>query len=604
EPKKVEAKRGPSPDLADWFHLPVWKRAGRLLPDGFDAAGAARESWLLLADSGGLGRRLADRLLAAGAAVAVAPAGEDPAALFARLAAEGASPTRIVHLGSLDAGTAEEAVELGFLSLLALARAASARGLKARIFAVSAGVQEVTGDEELDPARATLLGAVHVIPREMPDLGCRSVDLPDSSEAWAGRLLTEIASAADDPVVALRGTHRFTRGFEPVRLEKGEGTGRLADRGVYLVTGGLGGLGGAVALHLARTRRAKLVLTSRSGQPPEGFVRGLEALGAEVLVGAADVSDRAAMEAVLRAARERFGRIDGVFHAAGVPGGGLIERRTRAESLAVLAPKVFGTLVLADLLAAEPPGFLVLFSSVTSLLSQPGQADYAAANAFLDAFAGAAAARGGPFTLAVNWDAWREVGMAARTAVPEALRAWREESLRQGLSPAEGIEALERALASPHSQIVVSRKDFAEEVRESFASRPLDELERIAAPEPSAHARPALGSAYVAPRGEAEERIAALWQEILGIDRVGAHDNFFELGGNSLVGLKVISRLKAEFGAEISAVHLFEGPTVAALARLLAPGDPAEQESSLQEIYNERRSRGAQRREKLRRLKG
>ncbi|HSF43553.1 MAG TPA: amino acid adenylation domain-containing protein [Thermoanaerobaculia bacterium] len=607
EPRKVgkgEAKRGPASDLADWFHLPVWKQAGRLLPDGFDAAGAARESWLLLADRGGLGTLLADRLLAAGAAVAVAPAGEDPAALFARLAGEGTSPTRIVHLGSLDAATAEEAVELGFLSLLALARAASARGLKARIIAVSSGVQEVTGDEELNPARATLLGAVHVIPREMPDLGCRSVDLPDSSDAWAGRLLAEIASAADDPVVALRGTHRFTRGFEPVRLEKGEGAERLVDGGVYLVTGGLGGIGGAVALHLARTRRAKLVLTSRSGLPPQGFVRELEALGAEVLVGAADVSDRAAMESVLHAARERFGPIDGVFHAAGVPGGGLIERRTRAESLAVLAPKVLGTLVLYDLLAAEPPGFLVLFSSVTSLLSQPGQADYAAANAFLDAYAGAAAARGGPFTLAVNWDAWREVGMAAKTAVPEALRAWREESLRQGLSPAEGIEALERALASPHSQIVVSRKDFAEEVSESFASRPLDELERLAAPEPSAHARPALGSAYVAPRGEAEERIAALWQEILGIDRVGAHDNFFELGGNSLVGLKVISRLKAEFGAEISAVHLFEGPTVAALARLLAPGDPAEQESSLQEIYNERRSRGALRREKLRRLKG
>lgn len=186
--------------------------------------------------------------------------------------------------------------------------------------------------------------------------------------------------------------------------------------------------------------------------------------------------------------------------------------------------------------------------------------------------------------------------MAVTTAVPEALRAWREESLRQGLSTAEGIEALERALASTHPQLAVSKKDFAREVRDSFESKPLEELAQVEAP--ATHARPNLGSAYVAPRGEVEERIARVWQEILGIEQVGAHDNFFELGGNSLVGLKVISRLKAELGGEISAVHLFEGPTVAALARLLAPAEEVRTEA-----YNERRSRGAQRREKLRRLK-
>jgi amino acid adenylation domain-containing protein len=597
EPKKVEetgARRGLATDLADWFHQPVWKRAGRLLSaHGVDLA---QESWLILSDRGSLGSLLADRLLAGGAAVAVAPAGEDPAALLARLAEEGTSPTRIIHLGSLDAGTVDEALDLGFLSLLALARSASARGLKARLTAVSSGIHEVTGEEELRPERATLLGAVKVIPREMPDLACRSIDLPNPavSDTLADRLLAEIASAADDPVVALRGAPRWTQTFEPVRLEAGAGTPRLADGGVYLVTGGRGGIGGALALHLARTYRAKLVLTSRSGVPDAHLIQEIEATGGEVLAGAADVADRSAMERILGAARERFGRIDGVFHAAGVPGGGLIERRTREESLAVLAPKVRGTLVLDELLAADPPDFVVLFSSVTSLLSQPGQADYAAANAFLDSFAAAAAAaavRGGPFVQAINWDAWREVGMAVTTAVPEALRAWREESLRQGIAPAEGIAALERALASPHAQ-----------VRDSFAARPLGEIE-IAAPERETHARPDLGSAFVAPRGETEERIARVWQEILGIDRVGAHDNFFDLGGNSLVGLKVISRLKSELGADISAVHLFEGPTVAALARLIAPEAQAE-EGSLAEVYNERRARGALRREKLRRLKG
>jgi acyl transferase domain-containing protein/aryl carrier-like protein len=570
EPKKMdELRRGPSEDLADWFHLPVWKRAGRLQPSAIDG------SWLILPDRGGLGDLLAAKLRAAGAEVTV---GES--------IPEDLSPSHIVHLRILDAGTVEEALDLGFFDVLSVARAASS--LTARLTVVSAGVHEVTGEEDLRPERATLLGAVKVIPREMPGLTCRGVDLSwfETSDALVDRLLAEIASGTE-PVVALRGTHRWTQDFEPVRLEAAPS--RLADGGVYLITGGLRGIGAALAAHLSRKHRAKLVLTGRSGGNAPDLVT-------EVLVAAADVSDREAMARVIVEARARFGRIDGVFHAAGVPGGGLIERRTREESLAVLAPKVRGTLVLDELLADDPPAFVVLFSSVTSLLSQPGQSDYAAANAFLDAFAASAAVRGGPLTLAVNWDAWKETGMAVTTAVPEALRAWREESLRQGLSTAEGMDALERALASSHPQLAVSKKDFARAVRESFEAKPLEEIELPAAP---AHARPNLGSAFVAPRGEVEEKIARIWQEILGIEQVGAHDSFFELGGNSLVGLKVISRLKAECGGDLSAVHLFEGPTVAALARLLAPAP----EEVPTEAYNERRSRGAQRREKLRRLR-
>ena len=103
----------------------------------------------------------------------------------------------------------------------------------------------------------------------------------------------------------------------------------------------------------------------------------------------------------------------------------------------------------------------------------------------------------------------------------------------------------------------------------------------------------------MAPRNDAEEKIAAIWQAILGLDQVGVNDNFFDLGGNSLIGLKVISRLKAEFpGADVSPVTLFEGPTVGALARLLQPAEGGE--AAPVQAIEERRSRGALRREKLR----
>ncbi len=254
--------------------------------------------------------------------------------------------------------------------------------------------------------------------------------------------------------------------------------------------------------------------------------------------------------------------------------------------------------MLAEVFADQPLDTFVLFSSVTALLSQPGQSDYAAANGFLDAFARAEHLRGGLPAVSIDWDAWQEVGMAVETEVPEEFRAHREENIRKGLSPAQGVDALERALRGALPQVAVSREDFQARVEESYASKSLEELAAEAAAAREVHARPVLGSAYVAPRNEVEEKLAVIWQEILGIDRVGVHDNFFDLGGNSLVGLKVISRVKSELKADVTSVSLFEGPTVSAFARLLqrAEGEGAEAPG-----FEDRKSRGAMRREMVRR---
>jgi NAD(P)-dependent dehydrogenase (short-subunit alcohol dehydrogenase family) len=392
-----------------------------------------------------------------------------------------------------------------------------------------------------------------------------------------------------------------------VRLEKDAGRPRLAEGGVYLLTGGLGGIGLAVAEHLALRYHAKLILAGRSGLPASGTgderasrrlrqVRRLEEMGAEVLVVAADSADRTSMEKLREQALDRFGRIDGIFHAAGVPGAGLIATKTREAAEAVLAPKVMGTRLLVELFHDQPLAFVALFSSVTAVLAQPGQADYAAANAVLDAWAHAETARGGPFMVSVNWDAWQEVGMAVETEVPAELRAWREENIRQGVAPAQGIDALERALRGNLAQVAVSRRDFQARIDESFTVKTLDELAAVEEAR-EVHARPALAGAYVGPRDETERKIAKIWEEILGLEQVGIHDNFFDLGGNSLVGLKVISKVKAELHADLTPVSLFEGPTVAAMAKLAVPPEagPAAPPPALED----RRSRGALRREKL-----
>ena len=344
-----------------------------------------------------------------------------------------------------------------------------------RILAVSTGLQRVTGEEPLQPLKAALLGPCRVIPREYPNLACRSLDvaLPAAQggglAALAGRVLEELAffGAEGEPVAALRGSFRWLQEMEPLPLPAAGGSpARLRQGGVYLITGGLGGLGLEVAELLARAAAAKLVLVGRTPLPErEGWsswlethgeedatsrrlrkLLAIEALGGEVMTVAADAADLPEMAAARDAAVARFGAVHGVIHAAGRAGGGIVQVKTRAAAEAVLAPKVKGALVLDELFRGEPLDFLVLFSSVTAVLAQPGQVDYAAANAFLDAFAQERSARGA-FTLSLGWDAWREAGMAVDTEVPAELREWRQQELKLGMSTAEGLEVFGRALA-------------------------------------------------------------------------------------------------------------------------------------------------------------
>ncbi|HIE71371.1 MAG TPA: SDR family NAD(P)-dependent oxidoreductase, partial [Planctomycetes bacterium] len=208
------------------------------------------------------------------------------------------------------------------------------------------------------------------------------------------------------------------------------------DRGTYLITGGLGGVGSLVAEWLARKCHARLVLVGRRELPARDSwdshlanvgaddaagraiqkVRLLESFGAEVIVGSADVANVAQMRAVVELVHERFGAIHGVFHAAGVIQDERLANKEQATVERVMTPKVQGALVLEEVLGSEPSDFMVLFSSTSSVLGPPGQIDYVAANAFLNALARRRSTAGQP-TVAIQWGVWNRVGM---TAVNEA----------------------------------------------------------------------------------------------------------------------------------------------------------------------------------------
>ena len=302
----------------------------------------------------------------------------------------------------------------------------------------SNGMQRVASEQSLRPSKATALGPCRVLPREFPGLPTRSIDLPstDAGARHAEEVARELLNSGPERFVAYRGMDRWVSSVEPAAIEEAEEVPPIRENGVYLITGGLGGVGLTIAEHLARSARVRLVLTSRSGLPPRSEwgarladpqtsdavcrkieqVLALESHGAEVFIGQADVTDREAMQSLVDAVRGRWGEIQGVIHAAGVVDDNLIPLKDRDEADRVLAPKVEGALVLDAVLDSEALDFFVLFSSVSALVGLPGQIDYTAANAFLDAFAQRKAAVDGTPAMSINWSAWQEVGMAADIA--------------------------------------------------------------------------------------------------------------------------------------------------------------------------------------------
>ena len=601
-PERTRVTLDKNPDVGHWFYLPVWRPApAPPAPAPADLAG----SWLLFADAAGIAERLAARLREAGAGVALVRPEELENAdaydrLLGELARQGQAPGRIVHLWSLTdphpEGDRDEAVQRGFGSLMALFQALGRRPLAAPVgvVVVSNGVQAVTGGELLAPEKATLLGPCRVVGKESALIGARSVDLDlpavavAADEAWIDRLLAEAAAGAGaaDPAVAWRGGERLTEVFEPVRRESVDpAAAPLRERGVYLITGGLGGVGLALAGHLAKSVRARLVLTGRGGLTGERVrrVQELAEMGAEVLVMAADVIDATRMAEVVALARERFGELHGAIHAAGLAGGGLIQVKRPEAAAAVLAPKVRGARSLVEALAGEPVDFLVFLSSLQTVLADFGQADYAGANAFLDTFAAQLRAAGLP-ALSIDFDNWREVGLLVDSDMPEHLRPWQEELLSQAIDPAEGVEAFRRALGVPRARIAVSTQDLPARIelsRKFAGGRILVEL-GLASPPARPERRAALGTAAPRPRGgELERRIREVWQRVLAVPSVGLQDNFFDLGGNSLSGMQLIAELNRELDAELSPVQLYDAPTVAALVKYLAPAEPLERAAVL-----------------------
>ncbi|UFZ04090.1 amino acid adenylation domain-containing protein [Bradyrhizobium ontarionense] len=564
---------------ATLLYLPVWKQAPRL-----NDSAMPKSRWLLFSDGSSFPTALARELARRNHDVCIA----DPAA--PPRIPDGPPPDHILHFRTLANGVAAPEAGLdqvcrdGFHDLLDLARHIGERAPDHRIsvHVITEGAAEINGEGGLRPATALLRGPVRVIPFEYPNLACRLIDIRRPAEGTPAErellqaLIAECAQSGGPKEIALRGLLRWETVYEGLTPPRpSDGHVRFREGGVYLITGGFGALALALGRRLAERWHAKLILVGRTPPSPEAYA-DIEACGGEVVAETADVTDQSALTAVVERCQKRFGAIHGVFHLAGTADGALIQARSREQSDRVLAPKTHGTLALDAALRGISPDFLILYSSINAIIAPYGQVAYTSANAFLDSFA-LARTRSDPFTVSINWDAWKEAGMAV------AARADGVGDLEQGISTAQGLDALEAILRGCEPRVAISTTDLSARLirHERDGGVPVERLAPVSQVLISLRARPDLIVAYAPADDSIEEDIGGVLRQYLRLETVGIDDNFNDLGATSLDLIQIAQLLKRTLDREVAVLDLYKNPTVRGIARRLGQRAQAAESTEL-----------------------
>jgi NAD(P)-dependent dehydrogenase (short-subunit alcohol dehydrogenase family)/acyl carrier protein len=621
-------------EIADWFYIPSWKRSV-ILPENkieYD------DSWnLIFMDDCGLSSGLLNKFktdlektirVTIGAAYSevsnlsytINPeSDEDYEKLFRRLFDANLIPVRIVHMWNVTGPGSEflsiestrRAQDIGFYSLINIAKAIGniMPDKKVDIITITDNMYDVKGTECTEPEKSTILGPISVISQEYSNIKCRCIDivLPGNNEKendiLLSHLYSELSHESPDKIIAYRDNRRWVHILEPVKLSgSSEIPSLLKPWSVYLITGGLGGIGLVLAEYLSKTVKPKLVITGRSDFPPKGEwdnwlrqygpedkisekirkLKSMEESGAQIFYVQVDVSNPEEMENKLKAAERELGEIKGIVHAAGTADfAGIIHRRTRVENEKIFAPKLDGTLILDNIFRDKKLDFFVLFSSMSSLCAHFGQVGYSSANAFLDALAAYKTQNEGTFTISINWDSWMEVGMAAER---KKQMGNVNQIIEEGISPEEGVEVFIRSLNHRFSNLAVSTIDF----KDRLAAHQLKEIKSEYESSKNVTYKAEDFVFSYNSINKVEEQMTEIWRELLGHEQIRTNDNFFELGGDSLTAIHMRKRINEVFNIDIPLVKIYHFPTIQLLVRnLLIESDESNSNKLQQEEKQE-----------------
>ena len=576
--------------------------------------------WILAADEGGVADRLAAALEGRGQTVLLAGDAADGPSLAAepgvfRAAVDagrrdswrslieglpGGAPLRgVVHLPALDGhgvdATAEEFredVTRGLGSALALVQGLIDADVTAEhgIWFVSRGGQVLQQEQRGELAGATLWGFGKVVERELSQLTARVVDLDPDADDVPGALIDELLNPREEDLVAYRAgvryVQRIARGHAGAARTRapaeadGNAAGRIRDDRTYLVTGGLGGVGGATAGWLADCGARTIVLNGRRPPDPPAVevIESLRERGVDVRVELADVANVEELRGMLARIDATLPPLGGVIHSVVALSDAALVNQSWGGFEDVIWSKVLGGWELHRQTEHRNLDLFILYTSMSGVRGNPGQSNYAAANTFLDELARHRRALGLPGQ-SVQWGAWGGIGGAERRR--DRLERVAATSGYDWMTPAQGIRALDRLVRDDLAVTGVTLIDWDVYAASLRTTPPLIE-ELVAAPTPSGAGDPDPSGNLVsrlrdAPEsqryGLLEQAVQDLVQNLLRMPAPPDPDvTFLDLGVDSLMALEMRERLNAALGGEhtASSTIAFDYPSVASLAGYLA----------------------------------
>ncbi len=637
--------------LPDWFYQKVWRQKKIV------TAHPRIDRLLVFLDQGGLGTRVGEELRRLHQAYVSVETGKDFTRigpdhyrispgnpdhyqrLLEAIAEDRIKIDQILHLWTYgkyagevaSSAEFEQSQELGVYSLLFLAQALAKFQRATRLYVISSHTQPVSPDDELAYEQATVLGFLKTLSQEMPWLSCRHIDLPaDQVELDATHILQELRTVQKESEVAYRRNQRLIPRLKKVDLRQ-EKKRELPFKpgGMYLLSGGLGGIGVEIARYLLKQYKVRLLLVGRTALPERETWNtyleqtnttaqrikdylSLEQSGGEVIYKAVDVCDVVQLQQAVEQAKLHWQcELEGVIHLAGIAQEQLLVDETRGSLAATLRPKVVGTWALHQLLKDRPQALFISFSSVNGFFGGTTVGAYSAANSFLDCFSFHQRHKSSLQSYCFAWSLWDEVGMSRGYQMKQLSQARGYYSI----SVERGLYSLLAALQSNQPQLLIGLDGSNQHIQQYLETKSYRTQKLSAYFTVKAHQRPSAGLQevvirdrfqtrsdcdlvqieempllpggevdlkallehtnqrlkvdYVAPRNEIERIITAIWQEVLRIDKVSIHDNFFELGGHSLLTTQLLARVRKAFQQDISLRRFFDAPTVAGLAAAL-----------------------------------
>jgi acyl transferase domain-containing protein/acyl carrier protein len=597
---RTESERVPTDPLGSLIYEEEWRPQ---LPSGPSTLPPSSiGTWLILADQTGIGSEAAAQLETSGNTCIIVLPGQsyddtnekairlDPTSAddFDRLitgVSEQGLPLRgIIHLWGIDANVdgpsslpeLKDTLKNECSSLLHLVQAV----FKARmdnppkICLATRGAVQVDEKEIPNVMQSPLWAMTGVLEHEHPELGCTRIDLdPNAGVAAATQLLSETYLSSDERRVAFRGPQRFVARLVNSRQRNVGDRSAFALRpdATYLITGGLGGLGRLLARWAIEKGAKHIMLLGRSAPSPEvqQQLDELQKHGATITTVSADVSDPTQLQNALSQIDETT-PLRGVFHCPVVLDDGIIINQTWQRFETVLRPKVDGAWNLHTLTRDVALDFFVLFSSAASLFGNPGQANYAAGNGFLDSLAHFRRAQG-MAGLSINWGIWSNAGGVAERQLAPIINATGVGTI----TPEEGLRALERLLPYSSPQVAMIRVDWPTFLKRAENWRFIDDFRQASTEK--AESTPA----FIQTLGNApgRERRALLLDHIRShVDNVlcvrtpggvNVKQGFFEMGMDSLTAVELKNNLQTSLGCKLPSTVAFECPTIEALVDYL-----------------------------------